>query len=197
MIPLSRFILVLVAFVWSSPALADDSPAEIAAWVGAGGGSRAIPEGDEAFGEFDVGMDMTFRFALAGPFEFRVGPFVNVALSEGMALGETGLELTFSEDDHAQWGTFDIRAGGGNGLIFGELIPHYVVTATGGIRSFKNRFDGSRDLVSLGSVLRLFATARIRPESEYWLDASFGLELEPSFLLPPYSWMKLAGSGPY
>ena len=190
-------LLLAAILAWCGEVFAEDSPAEIAAWVGAGGGSRETPGGDEAFGEFDVGLDMTFRFALADPFEFRLGPFLNVSLSEGIALGETGLQITFSEDDHAQWGTFDLRAGGGNGLVFGELIPHYVVTATGGIRSFKNRFDSSQDLVSFGSVFRAFGTVRLRPESGFPIDVSFGIELEPTFLLPPYSWSKLAGARPH
>lgn len=180
---------------WSDVARADDSPAEISAWLGAGGGARRAPDGVDALYEFVFGVDMTYRlWLIGGEYEFRLGPFFNTAVGEGMAIGETGLELTFSEDGHAQWGTFDVRAGGGNGLVFGELVPHWVVTASGGIRSFGNRFDDSKDLVSFGSVFRAYGTLRLRPDSGYPVDVSFGIEVEPSFLLPPYSLMKLIGA---
>lgn len=178
-------------------ARADESPAEISAWAGIGAGGVDALESVEQLAIVTFGTDMTYRMLLiGGEYELRIGPFLGAAVSDVLAIGETGLELTFSEDGHAQWGTFDVRAGGGNGLVFGELTPHWVVTATGGIRSFANRFDSSQDLVSFGSVFRAYGTLRLRPDSPHLWDISFGIELEPTFLFPPYSLSKLMGANP-
>lgn len=179
-----------------------DPAAVEATWdVGAGVGTRLVPEdGLETFGEVGFGGEFSFQIgafeATGNRFEFRTGPFVQTALSETSVLGEIGASIVFTEEDHAQWGTFDVRVGGGSGAVYGAPLSHLVVTATGGIRSFKNRFGGEEPDVAFGSVLRLFLTTRWRPGTDYPFDAVFGLELEPTFLLPPWSWMKLAGAGP-
>lgn len=195
----SVLAVVVAATVGAMPALAraDESPAEVSAWFGVGSGGRDVPETVAQLVEVTFGMDMTYRMLLiGGEYELRIGPFLNTAVSDVLAIGETGIELTFSEDGHAQWGTFDIRAGGGNGIVFGELTPHWVVTATGGIRSFANRFDSSQDLISFGSVFRSYGTLRLRPDSPHPWDISFGIEVEPTFLFPPYSLSKLMGANP-
>ncbi len=175
-------------------------PADVeATWtLGAAGGSRIIPGGTEAFGEFDIGGEMTFELTTfgSGPWEFRYGPFINTAMGEGLVAVEGGAKLLFTETTHAQFGTFDLRVGGGHGLIYGLSASHIAITASGGIRWFQNRYQMQTDRpFAFGSVVRVFLTARIRPEVVYPLDVCFGLELEPTFLLPPHSVLKWIGAG--
>lgn len=152
------------------------------------------------FGELDFGAELTLQLTTFGSrynaYELRGGGFGAVALSDHAVLGEVGETLVFTQVEHAQFGTFDLRAGGGVGLFDGEVAPHVVVTATGGIRSFRNRYEPRRPAIAFGSVLRLFLTSRIRPTVDVPVEAVFGLEVEPTFLLPPWSWMKLAGARP-
>ena len=197
-------------------------PADVeATWtLGAAGGSRIIPGGTEAFGEFDIGGEMTFDdswhilsvvmtgvkgLGKIGAGEkaqahflnaFRYGPFINTAMGEGLVAVEGGAKLLFTETTHAQFGTFDLRVGGGHGLIYGLSASHIAITASGGIRWFQNRYQMQTDRpFAFGSVVRVFLTARIRPEVVYPLDVCFGLELEPTFLLPPHSVLKWIGAG--
>lgn len=176
----------------ASVARADPAAVEATWDVGAGVGTRILPEdGLETFGEFGFGGELSFQVgtfeATGNRFELRTGPFVQTALSDASVLGEVRASLVFTEEDHAQYGTFDLRVGGGYGAVFGEPLPHLVVTATGGIRSFRNRFTPEKPDLAFGSVLRLFLTTRWRPGTDYPFDAVFGLELEPTFLLPPWS----------
>jgi hypothetical protein len=197
-----RLWMALLVAIHAGSAQAEPAAVE-GTWDVAGGvGTRLVPEkGLETFGEVGFGGELSMqiaKFAATGnQFEFRTGPFIQTALSNTSVLAEVGALVTFTEEDHAQWGTFDLRFGGGYGAVFGDPLAHVVVTATGGIRSFKNRFYGGRERqdFAFGSVLRLFLTTRWRPATDYPFEAVFGIEVEPSFLLPPWSWMKLAGAG--
>jgi hypothetical protein len=195
-----RLPLLFSAALFGLPRNAQAQPADVeATWtLGAAGGSRIIPGGTEAFGEFDFGGEMTFELTTfgSGPWEFRYGPFINSAMGEGLVAVEGGAKLLFTETTHAQFGTFDLRVGGGHGLIYGLSASHIAITASGGIRWFQNRYQTqpARNF-AFGSVVRFMLTARIRPDVIYPLDVCFGLELEPSFLLPPHSVLKWIGAG--
>lgn len=199
----------------SAPSRADAEPAtaEATAWLGVGGGLRQsvsgypllapqLRQGPRALGfaELDFGGEISFQLGTFGgrydAYEFRSGMFIDSAVSDHAVLGELGASLLFTQVEHAQFGTFDIRAGGGAGLYDDVLVPHAVVTLSGGVRSFRCRYREGRKAIAFGSVLRLFLTTRVRPTLEYPLEAVFGVEVEPSFLLPPWSWMKLAGARP-
>jgi hypothetical protein len=53
---------------------------------------------------------------------------------------------------------------------------------------------GTPTVLAFGSVLRLFLTTRIRHDAASPWEITGGIELEPSFLAPPYSWSRLAGA---
>lgn len=203
-----------IAAVSRTPtARAEPATAEGTAWLGIGGGLRQSVAGYPllspqarngprplGFAELDFGGEISFQLGTFGslynPYEFRSGVFVDAAASDHSVLGELGATLFFTQVEHAQFGTFDVRAGGGAGLYDDELVPHAVVTMSGGVRSFRCRYREGRKPIAFGSVLRLFLTTRVRPTLDLPLEAVFGLEVEPSFLLPPWSWMKLAGARP-
>jgi hypothetical protein len=184
-----------------------DGPAELecTAWLGAGGGSRLVGHQLFSFGQVSAGVEGTAQIATFGPtqeyggaYELRVGPWAAVGLASPEALAEAGFELTFTQLLHAPFGTFDVRAGAGAGSLESPWGPHFVVTATGGVRSFPGRYraslGGKPTVLAFGSVLRLFLTTRARPGSASPWEISAGIELEPTFLAPPYSWQRLAGA---
>ncbi len=184
-----------------------EGPAELecSAWLGVGGGSRLVGNELFTFAEVSAGVEGTAQVATFGPaaqyggaYELRLGPWAAVALASPAALAEAGFELTFTQLAHAPFGTFDVRAGGGAGSFESPWAPHFVVTATGGVRSFPDRYrsspGGTPTVLAFGSVLRLFLTTRVRMESVSPWEISAGIELEPTFLAPPYSWRRLAGA---
>ncbi|NUP06826.1 MAG: hypothetical protein HOW73_12310 [Polyangiaceae bacterium] len=213
----SAAVALFVALVFapreaSAQPVEDGTSAEWTYWLGAGGGYRKAYSGptalDGRIGVFSVGAEFTVRLGtLANPsgyggsYEWRLGPWTQTCLGSAFGLQEAGLILTFTQVDHAQWGTFDVRAGGGYGVVDGIAMPHLTLTASGGVRSFWGRYGNRRDLLKMlpafGSVMRLYGTTRLRPELSSPWEVTFGLEVEPTFLLPPYSWGRLGGAHPW
>lgn len=178
---------------------------ESSAWLGVGGGYRLV--GTELFDvvELSAGAELTGQLATfgkpaqyGGAFELRVGPWAAAVFASPDVLGEGGFKLSVTQTSHAQWGTFDVRVGGGAGSFESPWAEHVVVTATGGVRSFPDRYrtsaGGTPTVLAFGSVLRLFLTTRVRQGSASPWEITAGIELEPSFLGPPYSWSRLAGA---
>ena len=104
---------------------------------------------------------------------------------------------------HASWGTFDARIGGGIGA-FGESVkPHFALGLGYGVRSVLSRYSrrGYCDArpaprsVALASVLRLVVNYRkaFEGQGNEWL---LGVELSPTFLLPPYDCGRFLGRAP-
>jgi hypothetical protein len=184
-----------------------DGPAEleVTAWVGAGGGSRLV--GNELFtiGELSTGVEGTAQLTTfgraqqyGGAYELRFGPWAGVSYASPDVLAEAGFKLHLSQLVHAPFGTYDLRVGAGAGSNESPWAPHIVVTAAGGVRSLRDRYRGSAGgtptVLAFGSVLRVYLTTRIRQSSPSPWEITAGLELEPSFLAPPYSWQRLAGA---
>ena len=201
-----RWLAVL--FVLLLPDVAKgEGPAELecTAWLGAGGGYRLVGTEGVDIGEVNVGVEGTGQLTTfgspnqyGGAYELRFGPWLQAAFASREALAEAGFKLSFSQLSHAPFGTYDVRIGAGAGSLESPWVPHVVVTATGGVRSFPDRYRGSPGgtptVLAFGSVLRLFLTTRVRQSSASPWEITAGIELEPSFLAPPYSWQRLAGA---
>lgn len=178
-------------------------------WV-TGGGGFDTERKKERFGVLGFGMESTTglfevgKRQYGGPYEFRGGPWWNLVSDFGGMRAEGGYLLSFGQIQHAQWGTYSVRFGGGMGEDRMGLSPHFVVTATGGIRSALGRYHerGACDSkaapkpIDRADTFRLFATARSTLANDAPWQFTFGVEFSPSFFLPPYSLGKWIGSRP-
>jgi hypothetical protein len=185
--------------------IVDVQPAtvEIGPWLHAAGGWRST---DEAIASLGGGVDATFGLATAGqdrqyggPVEIRIGPWLGFETPLGAARGEGGLTMTLGQTRHARWGTFGARFGAGYGT--GDLA-HLAAVLWWGVRNVPGRAGPTRGVcdppapapaVALASGARLFGALRRELGGGYAHELVFGLELEPTFLLPPYSGSKWIG----
>jgi hypothetical protein len=193
--------------------LRDATPAvaEWTAWLAPAVAHRRVG------GEGETGFNLSFgaegSFGLAelssnrrygGAFTLRSGPWLGASTSFDGMLGEGGLHLAFGQRSHAQWGSFTVRAGAGYGNDLGRAASHAVVMVTGGVHSFLGRYTerGACERPApaqgpgWGSVLRLFGTDRTTLDSPRIHQWVFGLELTPSYFLPPYSLPRWGGAPP-
>ncbi|HSO33317.1 MAG TPA: hypothetical protein VLT33_12375 [Labilithrix sp.] len=200
--------------------LAKPAFAEWTTWLGAGAivtkvGTR---DHDTAFA-MRAGGAVDFSVArfgserqYGGQHELRAGPWLN---AETTFFGATALEGGGSFDlghtYHARWGTGGLRLGWGALHLDDRWRPGGSATLTWGVRSVPARYvDGGacvegdrlthvdqgrpRRALALASGARAFATARADTDGNATL--TFGIEIEPTFLLPPYSLARLAGTRP-
>ncbi len=193
--------------------------AEWTDWIGVGGGVTHVGEGDHrAAVALRAGGGVDFSIArfgseqhYGGQFEMRSGPWLGAETTFHVTTLEGGLTLDLGQTYHAQWGTFALRVGGGARLEDDRWAPAGSVTLSWGVRSVLARYSegggcvrGDRtDVVdhgtparthALASGFRLFGTARLDLDGHAALI--FGLELEPTFLAPPYSGGRLLGTHP-
>ncbi|WP_433927264.1 hypothetical protein AB3662_29630 [Sorangium cellulosum] len=199
----SRGACILLAIIESTPAVAEWSW-----WLSGGGGATLGGASAGGLGVLGVGSEMTTGLAsfgsegmYGGPMELRWGPWFGVLTDLDGARGEGGLLLSVGQVRHARWGTYALRLGGGLGDDRLGRAPHLALTLTGGVRHVEGRISerGACDPPAapapsaLASGLRLFATARAGLGDERAWQLTFGVELEPSFLLPPHSLSKWIG----
>jgi hypothetical protein len=179
-------------------------------WMTGGGGLDTASKGAR-LGVIGAGVEATTQLATAtrqtqygGPFEFRGGPWWNIVSDFSGVRAEGGYVLSFGQVQHAQWGTYAVRVGGGLGDDRLGLSPHFVVTLTGGIRYAGERYSerGACDpkpgpkSVAMADHFRLFATARSTLADGAPWQLTFGVEFSPTFFLPPYSLGKWIGARP-
>jgi hypothetical protein len=187
--------------------------AETTTWVLAGGGWERAAGHTSSLGVLGIGGETTF-----GPLlrysgfpanerphdaELRAGVWaVGITRFDG-ALLEGGVKAHLGAVEHAQWGTIDLRLGAGYGAFDPGRAPHFVVTFAWGTRSFLQRHGqcgtGPQNLPKthgFGSIVRPFVTLRRTVDDAPSTQLTFGIELSPTFLLPPYSWWRLAGGPP-
>lgn len=195
-------------------AIADVVPAHVEGswWLAGGGGFVDLPGERRGLGLIGAGTEWTFGLAqigslrqYGGPFELRWGPWAMGYTDFSGGRGEGGLLLSVGQVRHAQWGTYALRIGGGYGDDTLGAHPHLVATLTGGMRYVPARDRGVTSLCSrptppetfaFASGMRLFATMRSTLRDDHVVQFTFGLELEPTFLFPPYSLGKLFGAVP-
>lgn len=184
--------------------------AEASWWLMAGGGVRLPGDGArDGLAVFGAGAEVTAGLAqrgpqamYGGPVELRWGPWVSVLTDLHGARSEGGLLLSAGQVRHARWGTYALRLGGGLGEDGLGLSPHLVATLTGGVRYVKARYSerGACEppkppqADAFASGVRLFASARAALAPEHPWQLTFGIEIEPTFLLPPYSLTRWGGT---
>jgi hypothetical protein len=138
-----------------------------------------------------------------GRAEVRAGFWASGSTRADGGLVEGGLKLHLGALYHASFGTFDWRFGVGSGAFVSGREPFGSVTLAYGVRSVPSRYShrgycDPRPLpraFALTSVVRVFATFRraFGSEESEW---QFGVELSPSFFLPPYDPWRLLGGEP-
>ena len=154
----------------------------------------------------------TYRGFPSGPYgkmslaELRLGSWFAGNAELGGGVLEGGLKLQLGAIYHASFGTWDLRAGFGYGTLATERVPLWNLTASYGIkRAAPSRYSkrGSGDprpvprRISLASVARLFVTYRRSLRGEPDSHVVVGVELSPTFFLPPYSLFSLGGGPPW
>ena len=190
-------------------AINDVSPAsfELSPLLQAGGGFRSTPQDERALLSLAGGLEGTFGLAgvgsarqYGGPVEFRIGPWLGVETPLDGVRGEGGLALSLGQVQHARWGTFGLRLGGGHD--FAERT-HLVGVFTYGVRYVPHRVGPTRGVCdpptpvpafAFGSGARLFTALRKPVEVASGYELVFGIEFEPTFFLPPYSGSKWIGA---
>ncbi len=218
---LSGALGVMTILTLSRAAAADQTNFEVGPWLGwAAGSARKTLRVPTPFGVFEkqtetaatsvnAGLDVTtavtfFGGGYGGPWEIRLGPWGAFEIpGDRGAFGEGGLTLVLTEQRHASFGTYGIRIGGGYG---GDREPSFSVTLFGGVRYVPARSgregSGPAGVIENATGLRLVLTARRFFERQVRVPFGeqetgvilFGVEFEPSFLLPPYAPEKWGGA---
>ena len=187
------------------------SKLEVMPWLSVAG--RVFDDnGLQTSASFGAGMEATGDLAelgrpsYGGPVVLRWGIFGQAETDlDNHFLGDGGLVFSAGQTEHAPFGSYTLRVGGGYGRQPGlDWGSHLTFTLTGGVHSLLDRYSegGGCDRppaageIGFGSVLRLFVTARTPVENFAQPSVTFGLEFSPGFLLPPYDVMRLAGARP-
>ena len=185
-------------------------------WVYWAAGGIASTEGKQQSLGGGLGVELTSELLSysgfpAGPYplrrnraELRGGAWAAGQTRSWGGLIEGGFMLDLGAAYHASWGTFDLRWGGGYGAFVEGRAPHVLVTLTYGVRSVPARYTrrgrgaprSPPKAVALASVARIFVTRRQSLGDDMASELVVGLELSPTFFLPPYSWFKLLGGPP-
>jgi hypothetical protein len=185
--------------------------AESTTWMLGGGGWERSAHSSSSVGILGIGGEVTFGPVLRyrgfpshswydRDAELRVGLWTIGATRFDGALFEGGVKTHLGAVKHAEWGTFDLRLGAGYGSFDTGRSAHLVATFAWGTRSFQQRYGlcgpGPQNLPKAhgyGSILRPFMTLRRSLDGNPGTQITIGVELSPTFLLPPYSWWRLAG----
>jgi hypothetical protein len=143
-----------------------------------------------------------------GDAELRLGPWVSAATRASGGLVEGGVKLHLGGIFHASFGTWDLRIGGGHAAYEDSPAPHMTGTFAYGVRSALARYPRDRretwsdrlpqpKLIAEASVARLFVTYRLAFDLAETRELVFGVELSPTFLLPPHTLWRLGGGPPW
>ena len=177
-------------------------------WVTAGGGSRTEIGGGLGF---DVRIARGRGYDGQNRFELRAGPWAAATASfPGFAL-EGGLSIDLGMTSHSEWGNGTLRVGAGEADLGGGERPAISMTFAYGVRSVLARYSwGGGCVTSHGiepdnpgrpaqrfahaSGARLFVT--LREDADRRTAIIAGVELEPTFFLPPYSLSRFGGGEP-
>lgn len=185
---------------------------EWAYWASQGTDSRTLKPIFGIGAEVTTGI-LTYSGFPSGPYgkrrdlaELRLGSWFAGNAELGGSVLEGGLKLHLGAIYHASFGTWDLRAGFGYGTLAAERVPLWSVTAAYGIRrasvtrySKRGRSDPSPlpRAISLASTARLFVTYRRSLRGEPDSHVVIGVEMSPSFFLPPYTLFSLGGGPPW
>lgn len=190
-------------------------------WVSGGIGATRSRHGSNAGGQGAIGGELTLQ-ALRyhgfpsgpcyarekGDAEIRLGPWVSGATREAGGLVEGGLKAHLGGIYHASFGTWDVRGGAGYGAFADGLDPHATATLAYGARSALARYPRTRRQAyseqppeprsfAEASIARIFITYRYALDRDNLREIMVGVELSPTFLLPPYSLFRFGGGPPW
>jgi hypothetical protein len=184
------------------------------AWGGASWISR-VSNGPSAGGAIGVGSEATvpvLRYPgfpsspVYGPgnrdAEVRAGLWLLAGTRAAGALVEGGAKVHLGAVYHASWGTFDLRMGVGYGAFGPERTDHASIPLVYGVRSVVERYQwpwpeaSPPPSVAEASVARLFATYRQSIDGPRVSEVVIGVELSPTFFLPPVTWFRIGGGPP-
>jgi hypothetical protein len=193
-------------------ALAYERPAavfQVSPWLHAGGGWRSDDRGATALFSAGGGVDGTFAVATlfrspeddnGGPFQLRAGPWMGLESPLDRLRGEGGLSLTLKQTRVAWWGTLGLRLGGGYST---REVPNVVGVLSWGVwgePQVYSYWDGpwcsvppgppNPPEVGFASGVRFFVSFRRELHSLPASEVAFGVEFEPTWFLPPYSYQK-------
>lgn len=192
-------VLVAVTALPAGEARAQSTDSEIAPWLGwaAGWDWKDGRQRDVTF--LHLGLDATGMVSrpgnpigYGGDLELRMGPWVAFQAPTGRGgSGEGGLTMILTQTEHASYGTFAVRFGGGYG---GDHESYFTATLWGGVRYVPARAgqDSGGGFVKATGV-RIAATYRKIAAPEPSDVLAFGIEFEPDYFLPPYSLFKWGG----
>jgi hypothetical protein len=175
-------------------AQADPAVAEWTYWLGQGAGFGRTPDGNEHVVGLRLGAGIDVELARihnplhhGGEFELRAGPWLVAELRTDTHSVQGGVELHFGQTRHAQFGTYTLRGGGGINSDGHALAS---LTFLGGVRYVPDR-RLSNPKIARASGARIFGMITSDFDGSHSL--LFGIEFEPTWVLPPYSLDKLAG----
>ena len=178
-------------------------------WSAAGGGGAELTFGGKVWRGFPSGA-----YGPENDFaELRAGPWFQAIARAHGAIFEVGPKVHLGATYHASWGTFDVRPAIGTGEFAGGSSALTSLTFAYGVHSEPGRYyDGGacvgRDghlfgvtpeekpkAFGLASVLNVFGTYRRATDLPAW-EVVIGIEVSPTWALPPYSWARLIGFRP-
>jgi hypothetical protein len=197
-----RFVATLsAALIVAAPTIsrAEATAVEIGPWTGWAAGAAWQRGAPEARFLFNLGLDATTRISTfyswlrGSPVELRLGPWAELSLPcDVRPFAEAGLSLVATQVTHASWGTYGVRLGAGSGPDVGR---HLVVTAWGGVRYVPARREREPSgRFSKATGVRIIGTYRAGLDGREPGSLLFGVELEPDYVLPPYSIEKWIGA---
>lgn len=181
----------------------ESHPAD-AEWAFWGTGAALFPQGDATSWMAGAGAEMSFGLFRYGGFplrhgiryrdgEVRWGPWLSGGANGEGALVEAGLKLHAGGVRFAQWGTFDLRTGLGYNRMGQEPEPQWNAGLAWGLRTVVDRHQrrGYCDpplqpqAFAEASLLRFVLTVRRGLGQAPASELALGLELSPTFVLPP------------
>lgn len=199
---MKRLALALALVLVAGRAHAGPATFEWTAWIGAGVGVAKQLEEDRStvFGfrvgaAFDLDVVQIYNpWHYGGKFDIRCGPWIVGEARPDAQYIAGGLALDLGQTRHASFGTYTLRFGGGYDFTGHNNIAQF--SFLGGVRYVPRRFSSSDDdhghpSVAFASGIRMFGTLT----SDFGGSSSLviGIELEPTWAIPPYSLHKLGG----
>jgi hypothetical protein len=187
--------LALVFVMRDRGVQAEPAAVEWTYWLGFGAGVARTPDDHDRVYGYKIGGAVDVELArfdnplhYGGQLELRCGPWLIAEIRSDRQYVHGGLELHFGQTRHAQFGTYTLRGGGGIDL---DGQPFATAMFLGGVRWVPARRDGARRKVAFASGGRVFGM--ITTDGGGSRSVMFGIEIEPTWAMPPYSLSKLGG----
>ena len=185
----------LIAILILADPVAHAGPATVewTEWFGMGAGIARSDQNDFV-SSFRLGIAVDFELTeitnpwhYGGKFDVRCGPWLVAETRLDNHYVQAGLSFDFGQVHHASFGTYTLRGGGGID-IDGHAIASF--TFLGGVRYVPARSE-SHPKVAHTSGGRIFGM--VTTNFDGGSSLLIGIEVEPTWMLPPYSLHKLGG----